>query len=78
MELVQKGSIRGDFVDSTATVLTSGDEMPLGDRLLGEVMVHANAGDPVLEALRRSRSETPTVSDPSGRIAWSTSDRCQK
>ena len=48
-----KCGIRGDFVDSTATVLTCGDEMPLGDRLLGEVMMHADAGDPVLEALRR-------------------------
>jgi len=53
VEMVQKCGIRGDFVDSTATVLTCGDEMPLGDRLLGEVMMHADAGDPVLEALRR-------------------------
>ena len=51
--MVQKCRIRGDFVDSTATVLTCSDEMPLGDRLLGEVMMYTDAGDPVLETLRR-------------------------
>ena len=52
MEMVQKGGIGDDFVDSTATVLACGDEMPLRDCAIGEVMMHTDARDPILKALR--------------------------